>query len=178
MITAAELERLTPPGKQTELLQGRLVVREPPGTWHGAVSARLTTRIGSFVERNGLGLVLGQDTGFKIASDPDTVRAPDVAFVARERSDSIPDRGYAALAPDLLVEIVSPDDRPGEVLGKVGDWLEAGTRLIGVVDPQRQEARVYRADGSVSILARQDELDGEDVLPGFRCALKDILARR
>src|ERR1041384_8703592 len=150
LVTAEELERISIPGKVTELIRGRLVVREPPGTWHGAISAKLTYLLADFVYRQGLGIVFGQDTGFKIGSDPDTVRGPDVAFVARERVGVIRERGYAELAPDLLAEVLSPDDRPGEVLAKVADWLAAGTTIVWVVDPQRREARVYRQDGSLS----------------------------
>ena len=143
MLTAEELERISIPGKVTELIRGRLIVREPPGTWHGASSAKL--------------------------------RAPDVAFVARERVGVIRERGYAELAPDLLAEVLSPDDRPAEVLAKVADWLAAGTKIFWVVDPERREARVHRQDGSLSILGNDDSLDGEDVLPGLTCPLQDVL---
>ena len=84
-------------------------------------------------------------------------------------------RGYAELAPDLLAEIVSPEDRPADVLAKVADWLGAGTQLVWVIDPERLEARVYRRDGSLSLLQEHDSLDGEDVLPGFSCGLRSIL---
>ena len=174
-MTAEEVERISIPGKVTELVRGRLVVREPPGTWHGAISAKLTYLLAGFVQHQGLGLVFGQDTGFKIGSDPDTVRAPDVAFVARERVAVIRERGYAELAPDLLAEILSPDDRPAEVLAKVADWLAAGTTIVWVLDPERREARVYRQDGSLSVFGSDGSLDGEDVLPGFTCPLKDVL---
>jgi Uma2 family endonuclease len=174
LLTAEDVERISLPGKQVELVRGRLVVREPPGTWHGAVAAKLAYHLGDFVQRQGLGLIFAQDTGFKIASDPDTVRAPDVAFVTRERVGLIRKRGYAGLAPDLLAEILSPDDRPGEVLAKIADWLAAGTKIVWVIDPERSEARVYRQDGSLSVLHGDDALDGEDVLPGFRCPLGEI----
>jgi Uma2 family endonuclease len=176
LLTAADVERLSLPDKQVELVRGRLVVREPPGTRHGAIAANLTCLVGAFVRRHGLGVVFAQDTGFKITSDPDTVRGPDVAFVARERTDRIPARGYAALAPDLLAEILSPDDAPAEVLAKVADWLAAGTSLVWLVDPQRTEVRVYRRDGSLAVLREKDSLDGEDVLPGFACPLEDVFA--
>src|SRR5713226_7057972 len=176
LLTAADVERLSLPDKQVELVRGRLVVREPPGTRHGAIAASLTCLLGDFVRRSGLGVVFAQDTGFKITSDPDTVRAPDVAFVARERADRIPARGYAALAPDLLAEILSPDDAPAEVLAKVAEWLAAGTKLVWLVDPQRTEVRVYRRDGGLSVLGESDALDGEDVLPGFACPLRHVFA--
>ncbi|HEV8304494.1 MAG TPA: Uma2 family endonuclease [Gemmatimonadales bacterium] len=176
LLTAEDVERISLPGKQVELVRGRLVVREPPGTWHGAIAANLAYYLSDFVRRQGLGHVFAQDTGFKIASDPDTVRAPDVAFIARERSALLRSRGYAAAAPDLLAEILSPEDRPAEVLSKVADWLAAGTKIVWVVDPERQETRVYRQDGSLAVLGRGDSLDGEDVLPGFTCPLSDVLA--
>ena len=175
-VSADELERITIPGKVTELVRGRLVVREPPGTQHGVIAMNLAYYVADYVRRHELGAVLAQDTGFKIASSPDTVRAPDVAYVARERAARIPARGYAELAPDLLAEVLSPDDRPAEVLAKVADWLAAGVRLVWVVDPERAEARVYRPDGSLTVLTGQDALDGEDVLPGFSCPLAQVLA--
>ena len=116
VLTARDVERLSLPGKHIELVRGQLVVREPPGT------------------------VFAQDTGFKITSEPDTVRAPDVAFVGQGRADRIPDRGYAELAPDLLAEVLSPDDRPPEVLTKIADWLAAGTKVVWLVDPERGRA--------------------------------------
>src|SRR5437660_12671993 len=101
-LTALDVERMSIPGKQVELVRGRLVVREPPGSWHGAVAANLAYLLGEFVRRHELGLVFAQDTGFKIGSDPDTVRAPDVAFVARDRTGAIRARAHAELAPDFL----------------------------------------------------------------------------
>ena len=176
LLTAQDVERISLPGKVTELIRGQLVVREPPGTWHGVIAANLTYYLSDFGRRHELGIVLAQDTGFKIGSDPDTVRAPDVAFVTRERVGGIPTRGYAQMAPDLLAEILSPDDRPGEVLAKVADWLGAGTKLVWLLDPERHEARVYRQDGSLSVLLDEDALGGEDVLPGFSCPLAQVFS--
>lgn len=175
LLTAEELETVEIPGKVTELLRGHLVVREPPGTRHGSVAAKLTYLLGDHVYRNTLGVLFAQDTGFKIESNPDTVRAPDVSFVSRAHADRIPARGYAAIAPDLAVEILSPDDRPGEVLGKIGQWLDAGTQLVWVIDPVRNEARVHRANGELTIIPEGGSLEGEQVLLGFTCALADVL---
>jgi Uma2 family endonuclease len=175
LMTAEELERVSIPGKVTELIRGRLVVREPPSTLHGRVSARLAYYLGAFVYPQALGEIFAQDTGFKIESKPDTVRAPDVAFLVRERAADIPARGYAALAPDLAVEVRSPNDRTGELLGKVAAWLDAGARIVWVIDPERREARVYRPDGTLTIVGATDALDGEDVLPGFTCPLADAI---
>ena len=96
-------------------------------------------------------------------------------IVARERGGLIGRRGYAALAPDLVAEIISPEDRPAELLEKVADWLDAGVRLAWVIDSTRAEVRVYRPDGSLSVLSDMESLVGEDVLPGFVCVVRDIL---
>ena len=149
-------------------------MRETPSTYHGRVQSTLNVLVGSYVRTHAMGAVFGQDTGFKIAPDPDTVRAPDLAFIDRARVAQIARRGYAALAPDLVAEILSPDGRPGEVLSKVGQWLEAGVRLVWVIDPDRRVATVYRADGTVMTVAADADLDGEAVLPGFSFRLSEL----
>ena len=174
-MTADELLHASIPNKRTELVRGVLVVREPPGGRHGFVAMNLGAELAVHVKRTGAGAVFAAETGFKIATDPDTVRAPDVAFVARERVSAAVTRGYPAFAPDLAVEVLSPDDRAGEVLAKIADWLSAGTKLVWVVDPERRLARIYRADRRDTVIAADGTLDGEDVLPGFSCTLASIL---
>ena len=174
-MTAEELLRLNLPNKRTELVRGVLVVREPAGFAHGRVAMRIALKLGAHVEQTRAGELLAAETGFTLARGPDTVRAPDVAFVSRERVPEPFPRGFPELAPDLAVEVLSPDDRPGEVLAKVADWLNAGCRLVWVVDPARRGARVYRADGTESQLTDTDQFDGEDVLPGLSFRLSDVL---
>ena len=174
VMTADDLLLLRLPGKSTELVRGELVVREPPSTYHGRVQSTLNIIVGSYVRANALGAVFGQDTGFKIRADPDTVRAPDLAFVQRDRVGQIGTRGYAAIVPDLVAEILSPDDRPGDVLMKVGEWLDAGVTLVWVIDTDRRTANVYRSDGTVGTIVSGDDLDGETVLPGFRCPISEL----
>lgn len=174
-MTADELLSLRVPDKRTELVRGVLILRDPAGYLHGAVAGALAYRLTRHVDGHDLGRVLAAETGFKLASDPDTVRAPDVAFITKQRLPDPPPSGYAELAPDLVVEVLSPDDRPGEVLAKVSDWLQAGVRLVWVVDPPRRLARIYRADGSESIVDGEGVLTGEDVVPGFTCPLAEIL---
>ena len=175
LMTADELLRTHVPNKRAELLRGVLVVREPAGSRHGLVTMNLGAELALYAKQTGAGGVYAAETGFKLASDPDTVRAPDIAFVTRERLPPPNTTGYPALAPDLAVEVLSPGDRPGEVFAKVADWLSAGTRLVWVVDPERRLARVYRHDGSEAIVTAEGALDGEDVLPGFSCSLASIL---
>jgi len=174
LLTAEDLLYLTQPDKQTELLRGTLIVREPPGYQHGVVALKVARLIANHVHDHGLGTVVAAETGFKLFSNPDTVRAPDVAFIRQGRAPEPALDGYPALAPDLVVEVVSPSDRAGEVQAKVSDWLTAGSRLVWVIDPRRKRAVIYRDDGSVDLLANQDALDGEDVLPGFSCSLADL----
>jgi Uma2 family endonuclease len=174
LMSAEELLRLNVPDKRTELIRGRLVVRDPAGAHHGAVANRIAYRITAHVDAHDLGRVYAAETGFKIGSDPDTVRAPDVAFIAKHRLPEVEPRGYPGWAPDLAVEVLAHDDHPADTLEKVAQWLKAGVRLVWVVDSERRTARVYRADGSESLLAASDALDGEEVLPGFRCPLGDL----
>lgn len=171
LLTADELLRLDLPDKRAELVRGRLIVREPAGARHGCVVNDLAYRITHHVKRHGLGRVYAAETGFRLHADPDTVRAPDVAFVARERLPEPGTAGFMDAAPDLVVEVLSPGDRPREVRRKVEQWLAAGGRLVWVVDPDDMSATAYRPDGRVADIEAGGTLSGEDVLPGFACAL-------
>lgn len=175
LLTADELLHVHLPDKRVELVRGVLVVREPAGLRHGRVTAALTRRFADHVETHALGEVYAAETGFRLAGDPDTVRAPDIAFVRRERLLHPEPSGFPDLAPDLVAEVLSPGDRAGEVLAKVADWLSAGTRLVWVIDPERRLARVYRDDGTEALVTASEPLDGEDVAPGFFCPLERIL---
>src|SRR5207253_7566154 len=156
ILTADELLHI--PDKHAELVRGVLVVREPPGLRHGRIALELGRRLADHVAAGRLGRVY-VESGFKLTSNPDTVRGPDVAFIRQTRLPEPEPVGYPALAPDLVVEILSPSDRPGDVLGKVADWLSAGTRLVWVVDPERRLVRIYRADGVDEIVTLEQALD-------------------
>ena len=173
-MTAEELLYVSLPDRQTELVRGKLIVREPPGYQHGVVALKIARLIANHVHDHNLGVAVAAETGFRLFSEPDTVRAADAAFISQGRAPDPPPQGYAALAPDLSVEVVSPNDRAGEVQAKVGDWLTAGSLLVWVIDPVRRRGVVYRADGSVALLFEHDALDGEDVLPGFSCSLTEL----
>jgi Uma2 family endonuclease len=176
LMTAEDLLRTHTPNKRAELVRGRLIVREPAGWRHGAVTMNLAIRLGQHADLTGAGQILAAETGFTLFRGPDTVRAPDIAFVRRDHLPELATAGFPQLAPDLVVEVLSPDDRPGETLAKVGDWLEAGVRLVWVIDPERRLARIYRKDGTESLLGAAEALNGEDVLPGFACPLAQILS--
>jgi Uma2 family endonuclease len=174
LVTAEELLRLNLPNKRTELVDGQLFIREPAGPRHGEAAVRLAAAIVAFVYPRKLGRVFAAETGFWLHTNPDTVRAPDIAFVSIDRFPHVPERGFATMAPDLAVEMLSPDDRPRDVREKVAAWLTAGTSLVWVVDPVKRTARVYRADGTHSVVNVDGILDGESVLAGFTCELASI----
>lgn len=175
LMTADELLAMPRDNARYELVKGELIRISPNGGEHGTIAAVLTVIMGHFVREKKLGLVFGAETGFKIAFDPDTVRAPDFAFVSRERipESGIP-KGYWGGAPDLAVEVVSPGDIYGEIEDKVLEWLDAGTRMVIIVNPRRRSSTVYRSRTDVKILSENDELSGEDVLPDFVCKVSDF----
>jgi Uma2 family endonuclease len=173
--TANELFEMPDDGFRYELVKGELRKMSPAGSEHGAVVFNASLLIGQHIKSNNLGQGFGAETGFKIASDPDTVRAADIAFVRRER---IPEAGipknFWQLAPDLVVEVVSPGDTYGEVEEKVEDWLAAGVRAVWVLNPRRRSVAAYRSMTDVVRLSGGDELDGGDVMPGFRCKVSEF----
>ena len=146
----------------------------PAGGPHGRVAGKAFLRLGMLVDSAELGEVFAAETGFKLASNPDTVRAPDVAFVSRERIEriGIPD-GYWPGAPDLVIEVVSPGDTFTEVEEKVIEWLAAGCRMVIVLDPRKRTASVYRGPAA-RLLSANEMLSGEDVVPGWVVAVKDL----
>jgi len=123
-----------------------------------------------------LGAVLSAETGFQIGHDPDTVRAPDVAYVAIERIPQTEPVGFFPGAPDLAVEVLSPGDPAGDVLAKVQDWLDAGCRAVWVVDPKTRTVSVYPSRRQITVLSESETLDGGEVLPGLRVAVADLFA--
>lgn len=175
LMTADELLKLPRGRFRYRLVKGELITMSPAGSEHGAIVVNLTVLLGQHVKANKLGIVFGAETGFKIEEDPDTVLAPDVAFISREH---IPESGipkkYWPGAPDLAVEVLSPGDTNREVEKKVSPWLAAGARLVWIVNPKRKSVTVHRASKDASTFSEADELDGEDVVPGFRCRISEI----
>ncbi len=162
----------TPDDGIYELVDGEIRL-SPAGGRHGKTSMALVSLLGPYVRDHRLGHVMGPDTGHRLPSG--NVRCPDVSFVANGRfPDEVVPADYVNLPPDLAVEVVSPQDRPRWILDKVGEYLEAGVRLVWVIDPQRQRASAYRSFVDVREVGPDDQLDGEDVVPGFRCRLREI----
>ncbi len=178
LITAEELwEMPEVPGKRFELVRGELV--EVPGTsaLHNFIAATLYRMLDAFVRPRRLGIVATDGASYLITRHPDVLRIPDVSFVSREHvpEGGIP-KGYWPFAPDLAVEVVSPSDRAADLREKVREYLDAGTRLVWVVWPEDRSVTVYMAGGEVRELRESDELDGGEVLPGFREPVADLFA--
>ena len=173
--TASELFEKPDDGFRYELVKAELRKMSPSGSEHGAIVVNITLFLGQHVKANKLGVCFGAETGFKIGSDPDTVRAPDLSFVRRERipETGIPKKFWQG-APDLAVEVLIPGDTYTEVTGKVVGWLDAGAHTVWVIEPRRRGVSVYRAMSDVTRLNEGDELDGGEVIPGFRCKVSEI----
>ena len=167
--------RLSSEGKRTELIEGELVVMAPAGGRHGRIANTIAYFLTQVSRDRKWGTVFAAETGFLLRRDPDTVRAPDVAFVSSERlgTDEAP-AGFLRMAPDLAVEVVSPSDSAAAVQSKVEDWLGAGTRLVWVVYPDTRSVTVYRSLNEAEVLSEPDALDGAPVLPDFALPVSDL----
>ena len=175
LLTSEELLRLSRTGRRYELVEGELYEMPPAGARHGGVAMRIGSILSNYVYSNQLGEVFAAETGFVLQRNPDTVRAPDASYVAKDRlpPEGLP-VGFLGLAPDLAVEVVSPSDSPAEVEGKVEDWLRAGTRLVWVIHSETRSVTVYPALEDVWDLSEDDTLEGGQVVPGFACAVREL----
>jgi Uma2 family endonuclease len=175
LVTAEELLDY-PNAKYLELSQGVPRVCEPPGGVHGRLAVRLGGRLDEHVHRLGLGTVL-VESGYVLKRAPDTVRGPDISFLSITRlpPDSIPEQ-FIPGAPDLAVEIVSPDDRWSEIEEKLADYLTSGVRVVWLIDPRPQRVILRYPDRPIRVLTGNELLDGEDVVPGFSLALAELFA--
>ena len=149
----------------------------PAGFRHGRIVGTIGRLLGNFVSQQRLGVVTGAETGFQLAHDPDTVRAPDVAFVRGGRIPQEEPAGFFQGAPDLAVEVVSPGDRVSQLLTKVEQWLEAGCHQVWVVDPETLTVTVYGPGGAMRVVRRNETLDGGEVLPAFSIDASEFFAQ-
>ncbi len=174
-LTAEQLLELPDQGRRYELVRGELRMMSPGGNLHGKVAMRVGSLLDQHVRRHGLGVVYAAETGFLLSRNPDTVLAPDVAFVSRERlAPHEQSTGYLPLAPDLVVEVISPQDRFSQVEEKARRWLAAGTRLVLLVDPGQQRVHVLREPRQVIVLAEDELLDATDVVPGWQVPVREF----
>ena len=175
-MTADELWRLPDNGMRRELIAGELHEMPPAGGEHGYVGNRAQIRLGLFLENHPEigGSFFLSDTGYRLSRDPDTVRQPDLSYVNEARLPEARVRGYPELAPDFVVEVVSPNDTATDVQSKVDEWLAAGVVLVWVLYPSTRTAMTFRSDGPVALLHADDTITAEPVLPGFACRLGDL----
>lgn len=177
LLTADDLWKMPDHDGRCELVKGELRATSPASSGHGAFSMNLAAPLHQFVRARKLGIVMAAETGFIIERDPDTVRAPDAAFI---RQDRIAATGVSMKfwigAPDLAVETMSPTDTVYEVDQKVQEWLAAETHLVWVINPQQQTVTVYRPDHTATILGVADTLNGGDVVPEFQISVAEIFS--
>ena len=174
-MTADELLAMQDDGFRYELVKGELIRMPPAGYEHGVRTIKLTTPLDNHVTARELGVICAAETGFLLSQNPDTVRAPDSAFISRERIERAGTvKSYWIGAPDLAVEVVSPGDTFREVEEKVAQWLEAGARMVWVVSPKLHTITVYRSLTDIVTLTEKDTLDGGDVVPGFQIRVGEI----
>ncbi|HWS70911.1 MAG TPA: Uma2 family endonuclease [Thermoanaerobaculia bacterium] len=171
LMTAEELLRMPDDGMRHELVNGEVSTMSPAGEEHGGISQEIARQLGNHVRAQRLGKVYGADVGFVLSRDPDTVRAPDAAFVRADRVVHM--KEYFPGAPDLAIEVISPNDTYTEVDAKVREYLRAGSQMVVVINPRNQSATVHTANGGTH-LSIDDTLDGGDVVPGWRLPLRDI----
>jgi Uma2 family endonuclease len=177
LVTADELLRMPDNGFRYELVQGELRRMSPAGFHHGRLIMNVATTLDQHVRAQQLGVVCAAETGFLLTTDPDTVRAADVAFIRQDRIEHETElEGYWPGAPDLAVEVVSPNDLYTEVDEKVTDWLDAGTRMVVVINPRKRTVTVYRSLRQIVVLREQDTLDGSDVIAGWTLPIAAIFA--
>ena len=177
LVTAEELLEMPDDGYRYELVRGELRKMAPAGAKHGRSAGKVAGPLMNHVATNKLGEVYIAEAGFLLASDPDHVRVPDVAFVRRERFEDVGDTdGFFPGPPDLAIEVISPSDRYTEVAEKVEDWLNAGTRMVIVVDSRRRVVGVHLPGREPVTLHEHETLDGGDVVPGWSMPVADIFA--
>lgn len=176
IVTAEDLEQLPRDDRRYELVEGRLRRMGPVGFRHGCIVTRVLYLLGRHLEGRNLGAAV-TEVGFKLASSPDTVRAPDIAFIRRDRIPSPETKGFLDGPPDLAIEVISPDDRPSAIRDKVEEYLTRGVTLVLVIDPDERAVVMYRPLTAPVTASASEVIDLGDVVPGFRCTVREIFDR-
>jgi Uma2 family endonuclease len=175
LLTAEEFEQLPNDGKRYELIDGELREMAPTVNWHGEVETNLTTLLHTHSRAHGLGRVSCGEVLYIVRRNPDRVRAADIAFIRQDRVPPLEARQHILeVIPDFVVEILSKSDTIEEISDKIDDWLEAGVQMLWIVDPFRRTVTIYQPGRDPSLLGEHGTLDGEPVVPGFRCSVAEI----
>jgi Uma2 family endonuclease len=157
-----------------ELVRGELIELPPPVKPHGRVCINVGYQLEMYVRQRDNGYVTSNDSGVILERDPDTVRGPDVALYEDACSFEELHPKYGEVPPRLAVKVLSPNDKAGKVLSKITDYLKSGVELVWLIDPEDRKATVYRPDKSPYEVKGDEELTGDDVLPGFRCRVAEF----
>jgi Uma2 family endonuclease len=175
LVTAEEFARFPSDDRyRYELVEGRVVRMSPPNADHGRLVAQITYLLKAHLKNHPAGMAF-VETGFTLATNPDTVRGPDVSFLRRGSAPAPGTRGFPRTAPDAVFEVLSPDDRPGEIRKKIAQYLGRGVQLVVVVDPHDRTVTLHRPDAQIVRLREgSDVLDMADVIPDFTCCVSDI----
>ena len=173
--SADQLFAMPDDGNRYELVKGDLIMMSPAGSEHGWIAGRIFVRLATHVENHDLGRAYAAETGFKIAASHDTVRAPDACFVSHERLNTVEEtRSYLPLAPDLVVEVVSPNDTSSNVEAKAEEWLDAGSKIVLVADPKNESLRVYRNKVQIEVLRSGEDFSSGDVCGAWKISVNEI----
>ena len=172
LMTVEELMNLPDDGNHYELIKGELLTMPPPGNPHGTAGMNLSILLGSYVKTNNLGRAFSE-MGYRLESDPDTVLAPDISFIADDKG--VGPEGYRSGPPDLAVEVLSPSDRKARVERKTSLWLELGVKSVWNVNPRHRTVEIWRSNGERKLFHETDELV-DDTVPGFRVKVSEIFA--
>src|SRR6056297_1392569 len=176
--TAAELYSFPADGYRYELLAGALSMMSPAGGRHGRVALQIAHLLKTHADRTQLGVVFAAETGFLIETDPDTVLAPDVAFVSRAVFERIEDEtSYLPVAPELVVEVLPPSDRFSRTETKAFTWLDAGSKLVLLVDPQAETIHAYRSRKHIQVYERTETLDCSDAVKAWKLKVSNAFQR-
>jgi Uma2 family endonuclease len=172
-VTGEELLR-RPELEPCELVEGKIVPMSPTGFLHGEIEMELGGALRSWTREARLGRVVGGEVGLYVRRDPDTVRAADLLYISHQRLAGRTPSGYLDVVPELVVEILSPDDRWNDVMEKLAEYFEAGVDRIWVVSPKLRCVFAYRSLSESRQLGEEDVLSDEEILPGFSLPVADL----
>jgi len=176
LLTAEEFFLLPDPGDgtQQELVRGEIVTMPPPGGMHGVTCSKTDRKLGIYIDGGPGGTLVCNDTGFITEREPDSVRGPDISYWSKDRLNIVP-VGYIEIAPDMLVEVLSPSNTSKQIRAKLKEYFAKEVRLVWVIAPEDRTLTIYRTPDEGRLLHETAAVTGEDVLPGFTCRVSDLL---